>query len=792
MTGQNNGSAVTSTATSTEVTTRTPDESSLEMASRLYNPDGTAVKVTIQSKSPHIAPSNIQATIKPNSSQTVLGERLEMPTPFPEDGKAPASSQEGDKAHRVGGAQGSHAFRAVAPSETEALVTPEFPHLAQIPPFTLDERWQLGDVQVIGTPPKTLAQQEIIPTGPVYLFHVIVALEWRPSYQTLDTLMRAFRSASDTLYDATNGGAAFGQVVFAGPEHLSKADIQILASNRFHPRSMVGGLTDPAKFSPIRLGRGIWRKDSRILIPWNETTGYRAIAHEWAHYALGLHDEYIDAPIEVYKSSDGLRLHKQTNGAKAEALEIVVPRIMVALQTIMETLDSDELVPHLGQFQRAEQTQRANKLLERILNEVEKKFPSIRDRLTNYNPGPHSFPLPLPRFFCMPDGSLQPPDQEQSTHRGEESWCNVDTLELDHSWLYSYRWNEQQLQIIAQGSIDDQARVATLIGGEQGAGFQLLGAQAGDQLLAIGIEPGDSGATRPHGLRSNRVTTIEGQQAKLKDPDWSDSSSIDPPVVAVIPSAITPEEDKRATVSGELPQIKVRVRIIDDTRDQIWLATPGEDAQPLVVAPNGKDIRTSGSYPIRHMDGLVAFERGSRIGWVAEFSYGGNGPTTVRGSGAPINAGSSDGNLMIFSALDEELANQGPEARKQYYNKPIVTTRNYAGFEEEGKKVGRPASYLFSVAAAERVALEQRPTIVMYFDAGALEEDNLLVIHRFNFDDRQWEQLPTYVPPGAFYAATPLNGETAPKLTCEEEPESGRVEYYRLFSIAAGSPTTSA
>src|SRR5262249_48674119 len=137
---------------------------------------------------------------------------------------------------------------------------------------------------------------------------------------------------------ATNGGMAFGQVVFAGPQYLSRADVQVLASNRFHPRSMVNGLTCPNKYSPVRLGRGIWRKDRRILLPWDENTGYRAIAHEWAHYALGLHDEYIDETRRVL--CQGNRLVESVWGTP-----IVVPRVLVSLQTLMETLDADELVP---------------------------------------------------------------------------------------------------------------------------------------------------------------------------------------------------------------------------------------------------------------------------------------------------------------------------------------------------------------------------------------------------------------------------------------------------------------
>lgn len=61
----------------------------------------------------------------------------------------------------------------------------------------------------------------------LYLFNVLVALEWEPSAAEFEQLQIGFRRASDFLFDATDGWMAFGQVVFGGPELMDGADIQM-------------------------------------------------------------------------------------------------------------------------------------------------------------------------------------------------------------------------------------------------------------------------------------------------------------------------------------------------------------------------------------------------------------------------------------------------------------------------------------------------------------------------------------------------------------------------------------
>jgi hypothetical protein len=71
-------------------------------------------------------------------------------------------------------------------------------------------RKQIQAIQIVDRPAD--------PADPrLCLFNVLVALEWLPDQATMRQLEWAFRRASDFLYDATDGGMAFGQVVFGGP-----------------------------------------------------------------------------------------------------------------------------------------------------------------------------------------------------------------------------------------------------------------------------------------------------------------------------------------------------------------------------------------------------------------------------------------------------------------------------------------------------------------------------------------------------------------------------------------------
>ncbi|NTW02457.1 MAG: hypothetical protein HGA19_14450, partial [Oscillochloris sp.] len=398
---------------------------------------------------------------------------------------------------------------ALAPPQdlADITITPinsieDFPRLAQAPTFSLNQRYRRFRI-TIEPGPTSLA-----PSPFVYLFNVIVAMEWRPSQAMLLPIMRGLRAASDFLFDATNGCMAFGQVVFAGPELMGQADIQILASNRFHPRSMVNGLNDERKYSPIRLGRGSWHKNNRVLLPWDESIAYRAITHEWAHYALSLRDEYIDEMRRVVRRGTRLLADAQGNAV------LVVPKVRLPLESIMATLDASELVPLQRQSHLSEEIQ------SRLLNEIEQWYTGASEQITQPLSGPYRFPASLPQFYTV-DG-FQINDQ-----MAEETWINVDNLALDHSWLYSFDWHAAQtLRLTAQGTLDGRSQSFQIASGGpliQGDGFNFLGAQPGATVLAVG--------TDSTGLVIQQAQIVPDEETL----SWINCTPASPPVVAALP-----------------------------------------------------------------------------------------------------------------------------------------------------------------------------------------------------------------------------------------------------------------
>lgn len=466
---------------------------------------------------------------------------------------------------------------------------------------------------------------------------------------------------------------------------------------------------------------------------------------------------------------------KQLVENRAWGVPIVIPRISVAQHTLMETLDADELVPLQRKLppEADGEPDEVTQLRNRVLNRVEELYPGIREKLLSGNSGPSGFPVALPCFFHTDDLTI--------SAGGEELLCPVNEIALDNCWLYSYRYTPadgeqgEALRITAQGCLEDYAKPAKANGQATMAEFELLGAQQGDKLLAVGLNKPQQWGGRPA-----PTGTLEGRQATLAGQvTWAKQDISGMPVIAVLPSS------QQLTWPEMRVQVHVAAGNVPDTF-KVWLASPGADAVELLKREANQRIyggQETSDQPIKHMDGTVALQWGEaaeRKLWIAEFSYGGNPPTTVRSPGAPISAGSSDGNLMIFSGMDN-VPQPGSE-NEDDYKTCIVTTRNYAGFEENAP--GRPASYLFSVAA--NIAIDTaklHPTIVMYYDNDGLDDGSDLVIHRYDEQRQAWQALPTYLPAGNFYVATPINDETAPNLVLDPPPLGLRVEYYRLFSV---------
>jgi hypothetical protein len=679
--------------------------------------------------------------------------------------------------------------------------TPEFPAMALGEEIAISDRYRRVKLTAsAGGKDQSIAAFKAFDDGiliqkSLYLFNVIVALEWLPSPTTIQQLMSAFRSASDFLYDCTNGYMAFGQVIFTNRELIDKADIQIMASNRFHPRSLVNALNEPDKFSPIRLGRGLWSKNNSVLIPWSEPIAYRTIIHEWGHYALSLHDEYIDEDLLVKRGTTKNCLVEKkppigkTNPRRPIADKtkgenvLVVPTYSVSLESIMATLDSSEIVP------KQRKTVANDPVRAHLLNKFESLYPGVSPALTGpANAGPNRLPLPLPQFYST---------FEPKHNSNQERLLDVNGLEIlgqlpQHCWLYLLHRNRSPYvldQIVAQGAIDDRARDNKSFneGIINGLGFELFGDTKCDEVLAIGYaQVNDIGDSALFIRRASLGGTT---------PDWQPNAiPLELPIVTVIPSD---QEDL------PWPKVVVKVRVVGVPPTCAWIIPPGQAVPQKLNPAQTKPDWESEFVELQQLDGLVVLQYGEGEGaalWVCEYSHGGNPPTSIRKVPAPISAGSSDGNLMLFSRTEDEPT--------IFASKRVVTTRNYATFGESeahqspvfyqftpdsqvyrlssGKLPGKPASYLFSVASNSDLPIAPlHPTIIMYFDINSLEDEGEPIIHRYNIQDCIWEPLPTYSPRGSFYAAIPLDKQSSPALVAPVSAES-RVEYYQLFLVKSG------
>lgn len=152
----------------------------------------------------------------------------------------------------------------------------------------------------------------VSPNDHLILFNVVVSLAWEPAPDSdyVPKLQEGLRRASAFLFDATEGQMAFGNIhIYTDGSHWDEADIRIKAANDFRPAAYVGGiLAEPYKYNTqlgiedvifkpaaIYFGRN-WTRYGAFDEPsagWADDDSYKTIAHEWAHYALFLYDEYL-------------------------------------------------------------------------------------------------------------------------------------------------------------------------------------------------------------------------------------------------------------------------------------------------------------------------------------------------------------------------------------------------------------------------------------------------------------------------------------------------------------------
>jgi hypothetical protein len=136
---------------------------------------------------------------------------------------------------------------------------------------------------------------------PLVGFHVVACLEWDADPFYLADLRQGLEKASALLYDVGDG-QFFWEVIEISDDrvHWADCDMRFLASNQVWPKAYVWGITE-GEGMHITMGRhfnGVSPDRGR----WAWEDGSRTIVHEFGHYGLGLHDEYLDARGNLFPS----------------------------------------------------------------------------------------------------------------------------------------------------------------------------------------------------------------------------------------------------------------------------------------------------------------------------------------------------------------------------------------------------------------------------------------------------------------------------------------------------------
>ncbi len=640
----------------------------------------------------------------------------------------------------------------------------------------------------------------------IYLFNLIVALEWEPDNAMRQQLAWAFRRASDFLYDVSNGRMAFGQVLIGwSPAYFAAADLVLAASNRIQGRSWVGSIHEPTKRVPIRVGRGDWRRT--YCIPWDEPEGYKVLVHEWAHYALHLRDAYLE-PLAV-KPSGAPGAGQATALVLAEgdpqASQIMAPKLFLNGTSVMEALDGvSELSLQIEPSEPSEQ-----RLLETL-------YPGLP--IENPGPGrqgPGLLRLPLPQIIFAKETShigtglqLKPESHRDTLPlRRHDDFAQQQQCEpYDRCWLYivSPR-SAAQPRLIAQGTLDIRSRQQP---------FDLLGAEPSDWLVAVVHGTANQAAT----FVSRCVPNAQG------DLEWVPFAPITleaQPLMEVLPQPFPVPAPTVEALQGLPPAIWVRVALSNlptaPLIDEVWLCPLGGTITRFAL--DGQSF----SFPdtlISSLDGHLLLWSQDRPYAIGSFSHGGSPPTHTTGTspgsflhrailggaadlgaapagesseglhqvnvGPSLTAGSSDGNVRLYFSNQPGfgmLNEQQREEYMRYYSTMRTVTTIQNGCTAPPPQAGAIAlSYPFSLATnrplrAEEIhlTLEVRYSLSARTDIGQGEA----VLCQLDPQTGTWQPVPTfsYAPYGAGAVATYLP-ISSPLYQNEADQ---RVERYRLW-----------
>jgi hypothetical protein len=666
------------------------------------------------------------------------------------------------------------------------------PLLDQCVCYTIDQRAQ--DIRCLNGEE---AFREVL-----FLFNVIIALEWNPDRFTFQQIRLSAMKASDFLYDVTNGYMAIGQVIIGGRDLMDMADIQIMASNRIHPRSWMAALNIKEKFKPIRAGRGIWQKNHNSLLTWDSPEGYRGLVHEWGHYAFGLVDEYLRR-VALERNGGFWEESKRVVGEKQDtwednALDLAAPDVALPVESLMANTQISEYAD-----------------LAKTFKAIQKYYQEAKDDTSR--DGPDELALPLPRFLKLevpPNPFSGPPLSQTALTPDEPEVVEIKVkkpIELARAkadpkndkrqpgeahWLYLLKGPFEKglaQRVVAQGKIG--------VRDEDANAFRVLGAAKDDQVVFV-----SQVANVVTVLRATLESHPYNKAIWPHEPiSWSDVTpgclkvQTEPFFVDVIPT-----NELTAAAVGQPTQAHLCVQI-----DQVQgVYTPptkvalypsgGQKVVPLEWATAGKLTEAK---PVPHLDGHVLLrwfdEKEAENGqpdkelFICTYSQGG-GPNTSSGGILPVTGGSSDGNAMIFfneNAADYNPPKVSPDPAYDSTMRLVTTTltvppRNLAAKHE-------PRSYIFSLACNEQFDKgdgvnppSHRAALVLYYDREALKHGSDLLIYRWK--GAAWQRLDTFLRSDLPYVAVPIGNltqggalETAPNLTNDGVPL--RVERYCIL-----------
>jgi hypothetical protein len=147
---------------------------------------------------------------------------------------------------------------------------------------------------------------------------VVLSFEYDTTKNDVYDMMGALAKGSQVLYDSTDGQFRFGHAdIWTHGKNFNDVNTQIQVHDtgiNYRANAVRGGVDISG--TTVNLGR----TDFGML--WNNTLGGMTVAHEWAHYALYLPDQYDDVNMGGYIVSvpwqDGCLMGDNSNASDSE------------------------------------------------------------------------------------------------------------------------------------------------------------------------------------------------------------------------------------------------------------------------------------------------------------------------------------------------------------------------------------------------------------------------------------------------------------------------------------------